>query len=150
MLRLLRPGAHHHRRGGPGGRTRRRADPLGPSPDQAGAPTPSTVRDLTLLSAFVAGAGLIVGAILYLSWATLSVGNNVGFAISMSSYCAALALLLAVKARARAIPRGFQRVYNAGFVTTMTLYAAGIAWISAHQAPWPAEGPRACHTGMVY
>ena len=40
----------------------------------------------------------------------------------MSSYCAALALLLAVKARARAIPRGFQRVYNAGFVTTMTLY----------------------------
>ncbi len=107
--------------------------------EQASTTTPVTARDLTLLSAFVAGVGLIVGAILYLSWATLSVGNNVGFAISMSSYCAALALLLAVKARARAIPRGFQRVYNAGFVTTMTLYAAGIAWIFGHQTPWPSQ-----------
>ena len=33
----------------------------------------------------------------------------------------------------------FQRVYNAGFVTTMTLYAAGIAWIFGHQAPWPSQ-----------
>jgi hypothetical protein len=107
--------------------------------EQASTTTPVTARDLTLLSAFVAGVGLIVGAILYLSWATLSVGNSVGFIISMSSYAAALALLLAVKSRARAIPRGFQRIYNGGFVTTMTLYAVGIAWIFGHQSPWPSQ-----------
>ncbi len=96
-----------------------------------------TSRDLRVLVAFVAGVGLIVAAILYLSWATLSVGNNVGFAISMSLYAVALALLLAIKSRARAIPRGFQRIYNIGFVATMTLYAIGIGWIFSHQSPWP-------------
>lgn len=107
--------------------------------DQASGATLVTARDLGMLSIFVAGVGVIVGAILYLSWATLSVGNNVGFIISMSCYCAALALLFAVKTRARAIPRGFQRIYNAGFVTTMTMYAAGIAWIFSHQSPWPSQ-----------
>ena len=96
-----------------------------------------TPRDLRLLTGFVAGVGVIVGAILYLSWATLSVGNPGGFAISMSLYAAALALLLVIKSRARAIPRGFRRTYNIGFAVTMTAYCTGILWIFGHQSPWP-------------
>ena len=49
----------------------------------------------------------------------------------------ALALLFIVKARAQSLPRGFGRAYNAGFVTTMTLYASCIAWVFGHQDPWP-------------
>ena len=78
-------------------------------------------------------------AVMTYQGAMQAVGNNVAFIISLSSYAAALALLHAVKSRARAIPRGFQRIYNAGFVTTMTLYAAGIAWIFGHQSPWPSQ-----------
>jgi peptidoglycan biosynthesis protein MviN/MurJ (putative lipid II flippase) len=121
-------------------------------PEQALTPTPQQARsaldeagearlvsraDVRALTIFVAGVGLIVGALLYLSWLTLSGGNVVGFVVSMSSYAVALALLFIVKARAQSLPRGFGRAYNAGFVTTMTLYASCIAWVFGHQDPWP-------------
>lgn len=105
--------------------------------DEAGAARLVSRADARALTVFVAGVGLIVGAILYLSWLTLSVGNVVGFAVSMSAYAAALGLLLVVKARAQSLPRGFGRAYNAGFVTTMTLYASCLAWVFGHQDPWP-------------
>ena len=63
-------------------------------PEQALTPTPQQARsaldeagearlvsraDVRALTIFVAGVGLIVGALLYLSWLTLSGGNVVGF-----------------------------------------------------------------------
>lgn len=115
-----------------------------PTPDQARAALAEATsahvvsrRDITALTVFVGGVGVIVAAILFLSWATLSVGNVAGFAASMGGYAVALGLLLLVKARAASVPRGFRRIYNIGFATTMTLYVASIGWIFAHQSPWP-------------
>lgn len=86
---------------------------------------------------FAAGVGVAVAAVLVLCWWTASNGNTAGMMVSLLGYGVVLLLLFVAKGRARSIPRGFGRVYKAGLVPTMTLYAGSIAWIFSHQDPWP-------------
>lgn len=106
----------------------------------AEASTLLTERDRALHVWFSAGVGLAVALVLVLCWWTASRGNTAGLIASLLAYGAVLAALFLVKGRAMASPRGFKRVYNAGLAVTMTAYAVSIAWVFAHQDPWPPAG----------
>lgn len=118
-----------------------------PSAAEARAQLAAAGRDVLMTDAdrrvhalFAAGVGVAVAIVLVLCWWTATNGNKAGMALSLIGYGVVLAFMFVVKGRARSIPRGFGRVYNAGFVPTMTLYAASIAWIFGHQSPWPSGG----------
>ncbi len=105
----------------------------------AGAARVVSRRDRLLLVGYTAALGLLVATVLALAWWTLSAGNTAGFVASFSGYAAVLLLLIALQRRAQAAPRGFARLYRAGLLGTMTLYAVGVTWFTARQAdPLPA------------
>ncbi len=95
-------------------------------------------RDRRIIVSYVALLGVVIGVVLALAWWTLSQDNKAGFIASFAGYAAAVGLLVAANSRARSAPRGFARVYLAGFLVTMSLYAVGIAWFTSRQ--WPAAG----------
>lgn len=93
-------------------------------------------RDRTVLAAFSAGVGIAVGALLVACWWMASTGNTAGLWLSLGGYGLVLLSLFALKSVVRAVPKGFARTYQRGFVATITAYSIGVAVIFGNQKPW--------------
>lgn len=106
----------------------------------------STTRDAARRSAkvgaaFTAAIGLLVGAVLASTYA-FAPHNKLAFTLTFGVYGVALALLIAYQRRNQTVSeRGWGRAYLFSLLSTMTLYVAGIYWVTSVRPSWALVAP---------